>query len=60
MRRNAAPAHPTVIINVKPGKPASRQLKAWGEFLDMLMERAEALEINEGEPAGCGGSMERN
>ena len=33
-----------VIINIRPSKniPA-RQQKAWDEFLDMLMERAEAM-----------------
>jgi hypothetical protein len=32
-----------VIVNLKQSKVASaRQLKAWDEFLDMLLERAEA------------------
>lgn len=32
-----------VIVNIKPVKETlARQRKAWDEFLDMLMERAEA------------------
>lgn len=32
-----------VVVNIKPGERVpARQQKAWDEFLDMLVERAEA------------------
>jgi len=43
-----------VILRIKQSKDIpSRQQKAWNEFLDMLMERAEAEINNEAELVNC-------
>ncbi len=35
---------PEVIINIRHGAPSKAQMKAWDELMEMLIERAEALQ----------------
>jgi len=52
-----------VLVNIKQGKVTNAQQKeAWGEFLDMLQERAEAEINKDAESVGpkLAGSAERS